>query len=514
MIRKFVTFIRNQLSKPATPDQVAPTAGKNSPSLAPALNDTESGKKKRRRRKKKPTTTPSEITGQVATQAEPWNPDSFQVTPEEGKTRFHDFDLAPEVMHAIADLGFQYCTPIQAESLPVTLAGQDLIGQAQTGTGKTAAFLITFLQSALVQGRSQTIGAPLALVLAPTRELVMQIAGDAEDLARHSGLVIASVYGGIDYQKQQNQLERGLVDLVVATPGRLLDFLRNRIVRLDQIRILVIDEADRMLDMGFIPDVRKIVNSTPPKEQRQTLMFSATITPEVSHLASQWTKKAVTVNVAPEQVTVDTVEQLVYLVTAKEKYTLLYNLITKSNLERVIVFTNRRDETRRLTERLKRNDISCAMLSGEVPQGRRIKTLEDFRGGKIRVLVATDVAGRGIHIDGVSHVVNYTLPYEAEDYVHRIGRTGRAGASGISVSFACEEGAFYIPEIEAYIGAKLPCTTPEPELLIEPPKGTVHLEKEQYLQKKPESRGRSGSSRSSSRPRSGGRPAGRRPAGR
>jgi ATP-dependent RNA helicase RhlB len=355
----------------------------------------------------------------------------------------------------------------------------------------------------------------MALVLAPTRELVMQIARDAEDLSRHTGLTIGSVYGGIDYQKQQNVLEKGLVDLVVATPGRLLDFLRNKIVRLDQIRILVIDEADRMLDMGFIPDVRKIVNATPPKEQRQTLMFSATITPEVSHLASQWTKKPVTVNVAPEQVTVDTVEQLVYLTTAKEKYTLLYNLITKNNLERVIVFTNRRDETRRLTERLKRNDISCAMLSGEVPQGKRIKTLEDFRAGKIRVLVATDVAGRGIHIDGVSHVVNYTLPYEAEDYVHRIGRTGRAGASGISVSFACEEGAFYIPEIEAYIGAKLPCTTPEPELLIEPPKGTVHVEKEQYQHKKPEYRGHGGGSRSASpRSRSGGRSTGRRPAGR
>ncbi|HSH12420.1 MAG TPA: DEAD/DEAH box helicase, partial [Desulfurivibrionaceae bacterium] len=368
--------------------------------------------------------------------------------------------------------------------------------------------------SALLQGRATKIGTPLALVLAPTRELVMQISKDAEELANHTGVRVASVYGGIDYQKQQNQLERGPVDLVVATPGRLLDFLRNKIVDLSQLRILVIDEADRMLDMGFIPDVRKIVNSTPPKEQRQTLMFSATITPEVSHLASQWTKKPVLVDIAPEQVTVDTVEQRVYLVTAREKYNLLYNLITRENLERVIVFTNRRDETRKLTDRLKRNDISCDMLSGEVPQGKRIRTLEDFKAGKIRVLVATDVAGRGIHIDGVSHVVNYTLPYEAEDYVHRIGRTGRAGASGISISFACEEGAFYIPEIEAYIGAKLPCTTPEPALLVEPPKGTFHPEKEQFQHKKPEYRSGSrpgGRSSSSSRPRSGGsRPSGRR----
>jgi ATP-dependent RNA helicase RhlB len=511
MIRKFVNFIRNRLSKPATPDQLAP------PKDASATAETEAEalarKKRRRNRKPKKAGEGGEVEAAVATVAAPWDPESFQVTPEEGKSRFHDFDLTPEVMHAIADLGFKFCTPIQAQSLPHTLAGHDLIGQAQTGTGKTAAFLITILQSAHTQGRAAKIGAPLALVLAPTRELVMQISEDAVSLARHSGVRIASVYGGIDYQKQQNQLEKAPVDLVVATPGRLLDFLRNKIVDLGQLRILVIDEADRMLDMGFIPDVRKIVNSTPPKEQRQTLMFSATITPEVSHLASQWTKKPVMVDVAPEQVTVDTVEQRVYLTTAREKYNLLYNLITRENLERVIVFTNRRDETRKLTDRLKRNDISCDMLSGEVPQGKRIRTLDDFKAGKIRVLVATDVAGRGIHIDGVSHVVNYTLPYEAEDYVHRIGRTGRAGASGISVSFACEEGAFYIPEIEAYIGAKLPCTTPEPELLVEPPKGTVHPEKEQYQHKKPEHRGgsRPGGRSSGGRPRSGGsRPSGRR----
>jgi len=511
MIRKFVNFIRNRLRKPATPDQTATPLDAAAASAA-----SEAEKKRRRSRKRKPAgaALPSEAAAIAV--AAPWDPESFQVIPEEGRSRFHDFDLNPEVMHAIADLGFNYCTPIQGQSLPHTLAGSDVIGQAQTGTGKTAAFLITVLQSAHLQGRATAIGTPLALVLAPTRELVMQISKDAQELSRHSGVRVASVYGGIDYQKQQTQLEKAPVDLVVATPGRLLDFLRNNIVHLDKLRILIIDEADRMLDMGFIPDVRKIVNSTPPKEQRQTLMFSATITPEVSHLASQWTKKPVIVDIAPEQVTVDTVEQLVYLTTSREKYNLLYNLITRDNLERVIVFTNRRDETRKLTDRLKRNDISCDMLSGEVPQGKRIRTLEDFKAGKIRVLVATDVAGRGIHIDGVSHVVNYTLPYEAEDYVHRIGRTGRAGATGISVSFACEEGAFYIPEIEAYIGAKLPCTTPEPELLVEPPKGTFNPEKEQYQHKKPEYRSGSGrpggrSSSSSSRPRSGSsRPSGRR----
>ncbi|MEN8142736.1 MAG: helicase-related protein, partial [Thermodesulfobacteriota bacterium] len=309
-----------------------------------------------------------------------------------------------------------------------------------------------------------------------------------------------------DYQKQQNKLIGKRVDLVVATPGRLLDFQRNKVVSLAKVKIMVIDEADRMLDMGFIPDVRKIVHATPTKDKRQTLFYSATITEEVNHLAAQWTRKPVTIEIEPEQVTVDTVTQLVYLTTAKEKYNLLYNTIINGNLERVIVFANRRDETRRLTERLKRNDISCAMLSGEVAQSKRIRTLEDFRNGKIRVLVATDVAGRGIHIEGVSHVINYTLPYDSEDYVHRIGRTGRAGATGTSISFACEEGAFYIPEIEAYIGAKLPCTTPEPELLKAPPKGTSKPEKKVYQKKRPGQGGRPG--------RRGGPKPGRRPVNR
>jgi ATP-dependent RNA helicase RhlB len=443
-------------------------------------------KKRSRRPRKKPAATPTSAAISVTAKHEEWNPADFTVTPEEGKTRFHDFDLSAEIMHAVGDLGFQYCTPIQADSLPHTLKGSDTIGKAQTGTGKTAAFLITILED-LLSGKNEARphGAPHSLIIAPTRELVMQIARDGEGLAKYTGINVVAVFGGVDYQKQQNRLIGKKVDIVVATPGRLLDFNRNRIVDLSQVKILVIDEADRMLDMGFIPDVRKIVNATPNKDRRQTMFYSATITPEVNHLASQWTKKPVTIEIEPEQVAVDTVKQLVYLTTAREKYNLLYNTIVDNNLERVMVFANRRDETRRLTERLKRNGISCAMLSGEVPQNKRTKTLEDFRNGKIRVLVATDVAGRGIHIEGVSHVINYTLPYESEDYVHRIGRTGRAGATGTSISFACEEGSFYIPEIEAYLGAKLPCTTPPPEMLREPPKGTVKLEKETYLEKRP-----------------------------
>jgi ATP-dependent RNA helicase RhlB len=312
-------------------------------------------------------------------------------------------------------------------------------------------------------------GTPRVLIVAPTRELVLQIEQEAVKLAKYCPFTIMSVFGGMDYEKQKLKLKEKKIDIVVATPGRLLDFNRRRDINLRKVEILVLDEADRMLDMGFIPDVRRIVHSTPPRSKRQTMLFSATLTPEVSRLAAQWTVDPVIVEIEPEHVAVDTVEQLVYIVTTKEKFALLYNVITKQELKRVLVFCNRRDETRKLAESLSRYRINCALLSGEVPQKRRIRTLEDFKQGKIRVLVATDVAGRGIHVEGISHVVNYTLPENPEDYVHRIGRTGRAGALGTSVSFACEEDSFYIPDIEEYMGQKLTCVYPDDEWLKLPP---------------------------------------------
>ncbi len=400
-----------------------------------------------------------------------WSLEDFQVPERDGKVRFHDLGLDPALMRAIHDCGFAYCTPIQAAVLPATLAGRDAVGQAQTGTGKTAAFLLAILARFLGSAGdgARSTGEPRALILAPTRELVVQIGRDAEALARYVPARIMAVYGGIDYQKQLAAVERERIDLLVATPGRLLDFMHRQAVRLGRVEVLVIDEADRMLDMGFIPDVRRIVYGTPPKDRRQTLFFSATITPEVERLAAQWTRDPVHVAIEPEQVAVDTVEQVTYLANGEEKYTILYNLITKRDLRRVMVFANRRDETRRLAERLRAHGIDCALLSGDVPQKKRMRILDDFRLGKIRVLVTTDVAGRGIHIDGVSHVVNYTLPYEPEDYVHRIGRTGRAGASGTAISFACEEGGFYLPEIEEFIGRSLPCSDPHEDLLTPPP---------------------------------------------
>ncbi len=401
---------------------------------------------------------------------ESWDISHFKIPPAEGKTRFHDFDLPNPLLRAICDIGFEYCTPIQAEILPSSLSGKDASGRAQTGTGKTAAFLITVITRMLnnpIQGKRKP-GTPRVLVLAPTRELVLQISEEARQLAKYTDLQTISVFGGMDYEKQRKQLSAGRVDIVVATPGRLLDFQRRRDITLKKIEVLILDEADRMLDMGFIPDVRKIIYSTPAKDKRQTLLFSATLTGEITRLASQWTRNSVTVEIEPEQIAVDTVDQVVYIVTSIDKFALLFNIIHRQNLKRVLIFCNRRDEVGRLEKMLTRYGINCSTLSGDIPQKKRIRRLEDFKTGKIRVLVATDVAGRGIHIEGMDHVVNFMLPHDPEDYVHRIGRTGRAGATGTSISFADEKDAFYLPAIEAFIEQKLSCIEPKEEWLTMP----------------------------------------------
>ncbi|MCJ7603884.1 MAG: DEAD/DEAH box helicase [Desulfobulbaceae bacterium] len=387
--------------------------------------------------------------------------------PVKRKIRFHDLCLPHEILRAIDDLDFLYCTPIQEAILSQVIDGVDAACQSQTGTGKSAAFLISILTRLCRQDKSvnRQPGSPRALILAPTRELVSQIEQDALDLAKHTSLIIASAFGGIAYQEQRKQFSRNQVDILVATPGRLLDFIKQKVIRLNQVQILVIDEADRMLDMGFIPDIRRIVSSTPPKERRQTLFFSATMTPEVIQLSEQWTKKPVRVDIRSEHITADSLEQIVYMTTIKEKFKLIYNLITQKQFTRGIIFCNRRDETQRLQEKLSQFGLHCAILSGDVPQHKRIRQLEDFRSGKYQILVATDVAGRGIHVDGISHVINYNLPLEPENYVHRIGRTARAGASGISVSFADEREAFYLLDIEEFIGCKLTCVNPPEELL-------------------------------------------------
>ncbi|WP_166266078.1 DEAD/DEAH box helicase [Marinobacter caseinilyticus] len=386
----------------------------------------------------------------------------------EGKTRFIDLGLDERLRDAITDIGFEYCTPIQAETLPFTLSGKDLIGQAQTGTGKTAAFLINAIQRMLlnpIPEADRFASEPRILALAPTRELAMQIAKDAEQLCGYTGHNVVTVVGGMNYDKQRDQLQNEVVDILVATPGRLIDFLGSQDVFLDQLDLLILDEADRMLDMGFIPDVKRIIRKCTPKEERQTLLFSATFNQDVLNLASMWTRNAEFVEIEPEQKTAERVKQTVYFVGGEEKLTVLVNYLQQGGVDKALVFANRRDQCRDLDEDLRNQGIKTALMSGEIAQNKRLKTLEQFKRGDIQVLVATDVAGRGIHVDGVTHVFNYNLPDNAEDYVHRIGRTGRAGQEGTSVSFASEDDAFSLPAIESYIGQKLTSSVPEEELM-------------------------------------------------
>jgi ATP-dependent RNA helicase RhlB len=425
------------------------------PAAATAQHDVQ-GRKDSQSQNKKPQ---SKKRQEPKKTAPAWDLSQFVVAEHPEKVRFHEFDLALPLMHAIADLGFEYSTPIQAQSLPHTLEGHDVIGKAQTGTGKTAAFLITmindFINNPIKEERY--VGEPRALIIAPTRELVQQIAKDAFGLCKHSGLNVCTLIGGMDYQKQQDQLNGALVDIVVATPGRLIDFLTRGHIHLDMVEILVVDEADRMLDMGFIPQVRRIVRATPPKTHRQTLLFSATFTPEVMSLTEQWTFEPVSIEIEPDRVATDSVEQRLYAVADHEKLKAVKNILAEDEVSSAIIFANRRDQTRRLEERLAKAGIKCGLLSGEVAQNKRTRTLEDFRSGKINVLVATDVAGRGIHIDGISHVINYTLPEDPEDYVHRIGRTGRGGATGVSISLIGEEDAFNMMPIEELLGERMSC---------------------------------------------------------
>ena len=449
----------------------ADTAGKRKKSKPRHTDATESPRQNKPPKGDKPRKSASGGKKKPAKPVQNWDITQFPVAPVEGKSRFHDFGLETDLMHAIADLGFEYCSPIQAQSLPYALRGRDVVGKAQTGTGKTAAFLTAIIDDLLKHNLTEEryAGEARALVIAPTRELVMQIAEDAKALCKYTDLQIHTLVGGMDYAKQQRRLHDTLVDILVATPGRLLDFCRNKDVYLDQLEVMVIDEADRMLDMGFIPQVRQIVRQTPKREDRQTLFFSATFTDEVHRLVEQWTDNPVTVEIQPESVATDTVEQHVYLASTDEKYTLLYNLIQTQDVDSMIVFANRRDECRRLQDKLDRHGIKSGLLSGEIAQNKRVSTLRAFKEGDIKVLVATDVAGRGIHIDGISHVVNFTLPEEPEDYVHRIGRTGRAGRSGTSISFACEDDAFRLEPIQALLGRELRCEQPPEALLADTP---------------------------------------------
>jgi ATP-dependent RNA helicase RhlB len=366
---------------------------------------------------------------------------------------FDELDLPEAVRAGVRDANFVNPTPIQEKTLPLALKGQDVAGQAQTGTGKTAAFLIAIF-TRLLKHPSREPGVPRALVLAPTRELALQIFRDAEMLGKHTGLSMTVLFGGMDYQKQRESLETG-ADIVIATPGRLMDYHRQRILILSNIEMVVVDEADRMFDMGFIKDIRYILRKLPSWEKRQSMLFSATLSLDVMELAYEHMNAPVEVAVAAERITAVGVEQKLMHVEKSRKFAALLGLMQRDNPERVIIFANTKGAVEMVSHRLNANGYKADVLSGDIPQKKRLRIVTDFKEGKLQVLVATDVASRGLHVNGVTHVINYDLPQDCEDYVHRIGRTARAGATGKAFALVDEDSAWNLEAIQNYIGNKI-----------------------------------------------------------
>lgn len=370
---------------------------------------------------------------------------------------FDDLPLSEPILKAVQALKFDQLTPIQAQILPHTLANQDAIGQAQTGTGKTATFLITIIESLLKRpfqaDEIRYLGEPRALVLAPTRELAQQILADCRELTRFSQLYNLCITGGADFDKQLEQLHKRPLDILIGTPGRIIDWVNKGELFLDRVEVFVLDEADRMLDMGFIPDIKRIVRHMPSNTERQSLLFSATFNQDVMNLAYRWLHQPAFVEIAPESKTNQAIDQQFYLVTEREKMSALKQILANDSVKKTIIFANRKDQVKRLYDYLRRHH-KVTMLSGDVAQQKRERYLQRFKDGEVNVLVATDVAGRGIHVDDVTHVINYTLPDMPDDYVHRIGRTGRAGLSGVSISFVGENDAFNLPALERHVDQK------------------------------------------------------------
>jgi ATP-dependent RNA helicase RhlB len=380
---------------------------------------------------------------------------------------FSSLDLPEPVMQGIRDAGFVTATPIQEAALPLALKGKDVAGQSQTGTGKTAAFLISAF-TRMLRGDEPRPGhgsEPRVLIIAPTRELVVQIEADARLLGQHTPFRIQAVYGGIDYNKQRESLAAGC-DLLVGTPGRLIDYLKQHIWSPRRVEVLVIDEADRMFDMGFIADLRFILRRLPPPDRRQSFLFSATLSFRVLELTWEFMNNPSQITIMPQQKTAERVEQMLYHVGREEKFPLLLGLLRREGSERILIFSNTREEARRLEDRLVRNGWEARALTGDVDQKRRLKILADFKDGQLPVLVATDVASRGLHIEAVTHVINWDLPQDPEDYVHRIGRTARAGAAGHAIGLVDEASALNLEGIEKFIGQKIPVEWAEDDLLV------------------------------------------------
>jgi ATP-dependent RNA helicase RhlB len=381
--------------------------------------------------------------------------------------RFDTLALDERVQAGIRDAGFEFCTPIQASTLPIALKQGDVAGQAQTGTGKTAAFLIATFERLLgsdpqYEGQKQ----PRAFMLAPTRELAVQIAKDAELLGKHTGFRIGLAYGGTDYEKQRRIIEEG-IDILIGTPGRIIDYFKQGVFALNRVEVAVLDEADRMFDLGFIKDIRYLLRRLPPPDQRLNMLFSATLSFRVMELAHEHMNEPELIRIEPDKVTVDSVRQAIFYPSNEDKLPLLIGLIREMGESRIMVFVNTKREAERVQDHLEANGIDAKAISGDVPQKKRLSMLMQFQSGELAVLIGTDVASRGLHIPDVRCVVNYDLPQDAEDYVHRIGRTARAGAAGDAISFGCETYVVSLPDIENFIGHKIPVATYDPSDLPE-----------------------------------------------
>lgn len=379
--------------------------------------------------------------------------------------RFDGFELPPEVMAGLKDAGFEHCTPIQAQALPVLLQGRDVAGQAQTGTGKTAAFLVTVISRLLAVPDRKT-GLPQALIMAPTRELSRQIHEEAQVLSRHTDITLLEVVGGIDYREQAESLKKG-VDIVIGTPGRIIDYFKQGVFKTTDIKFLVIDEADRLLDLGFEKDMRYILRKLPFFEKRQSMLFSATLSHRVLELTYEYMNLPEFISVTPDVVTVEGVEQSLFHVGKDRKLQLLLGLLQREEWSRILMFVNMKVAVDRLTYKLKANGLPAEGITGDLPQRQRFQLMERFKNGQIKILVATDVASRGIHVEDISHVINYDLPQEAENYIHRIGRTARAGKTGKAISLACEDYVTHLDAIETMLDHKIAVVWPEDDWFVE-----------------------------------------------
>ncbi|MCB2186920.1 MAG: DEAD/DEAH box helicase [Deltaproteobacteria bacterium] len=387
----------------------------------------------------------------------------WRETPPAGRP-FAEFDLPEPLLRGLHDSGYYNCTPIQDLAIPLGLAGHDVAGEAQTGTGKTAAFLVPILAHMLRDENRQPL-TPNLLIIAPTRELAVQIYEDAQAIGRHTGFNMVAVYGGVDYVKQQQAL-RGGVDIVVGTPGRMIDYMKQRALDPRHIKYLVIDEADRLFDMGFVADLRWIMRRLPPYSQRQSMLFSATLGYRVLELTYEFMNVPERVSVVPETRTVEEVTQEMYHCSTNEKFNLLLGILAKEDWERVMIFTNTRYMVENLAHRLAGNDLPAEGISGDLIQRKRMRLLERFKSGEVKILVATNVAARGLHVENISHVINYDIPADPEDYVHRIGRTARAGAHGKAITLCCDKFATHLPYVEEYLDAKIPVCWAEEDMFV------------------------------------------------